>query len=99
MPVWYHIVVSQDKGTPIQTPIYYSPYYGDPKKVPLIVTAELRLPKVGRCALSYFLTPQVPCSLILVRHWGGFPRLRGTVPFWGAHNKDCSILGSIVGSP
>ena len=26
------MVVSQNKGTPIQTPKYYSPYYGDPQK-------------------------------------------------------------------
>ena len=28
------MVVSQNKGTPIQTPKCYSPYFGDPKKVP-----------------------------------------------------------------
>ena len=27
-----HMVVSQKKGTPIQTLIYYNPYYEDPKK-------------------------------------------------------------------
>ena len=26
------MVISQNRGTPIQTPIYYSPYYGDPQK-------------------------------------------------------------------
>ena len=26
-----HLVVSQNKGTPISTPIYYSPYYWDPQ--------------------------------------------------------------------
>ena len=26
-----HVVVSQNRGTPIKTPIYYSPYYGDPE--------------------------------------------------------------------
>ena len=32
------------------------------------------------------------------RNWiWEFPKLR--VPFWGPHNKDCSILGSILGSP
>ena len=28
---------------------------------------------------------------------GGFLKLG--VPFWGPNNKDCSILGSILGSP
>ena len=27
-----YMVVSQNEGTPIQTPIYYSPYYGDPQR-------------------------------------------------------------------
>ena len=31
-----HVVVFQNKGTPIQPPKYYNPYYGDPKIVPLI---------------------------------------------------------------
>ena len=31
------MVISQNRGTPIQTPKYYNPYYGDPKKVPLIL--------------------------------------------------------------
>ena len=26
------LVVSQNKGTPIQTPKYYNPYYRDPQK-------------------------------------------------------------------
>ena len=29
--------------------------------------------------------------------YGGFPKLG--VPFWGPHNKDYSILGSILGPP
>ena len=28
--------------------------------------------------------------------YGGFPRLG--VPFWGPHNKDYRLLGSILGS-
>ena len=28
----------------------------------------------------------------------GFPKIRGTL-FGGSHNKDCNILGSILGSP
>ena len=28
----------------------------------------------------------------------GFPKIMGTL-FWGPHNKGCSILGSIMGSP
>ena len=31
------MVVSQNKGTPINTPNHHNPYYGDPKKVPLIL--------------------------------------------------------------
>ena len=30
--VYAYMVVSQNKGTPTQTPKYYSPYYGDPPK-------------------------------------------------------------------
>ena len=29
--------------------------------------------------------------------YGSFPKL--WVPFWGPYNKDCGILGSILGSP
>ena len=29
--------VSQNRGTPIFTPKYYNPYYGDPQKIPLIL--------------------------------------------------------------
>ena len=29
---------------------------------------------------------------------GGFPKIRGTI-FGGPHNKDYSMLGSILGSP
>ena len=31
------MVVSQNWGTPIQTPKCYSPFYGAPQKVPLIL--------------------------------------------------------------
>ena len=31
-------------------------------------------------------------------YMGGFPKIRGT-SFWGPHNKDPSILGSILGFP
>ena len=32
-----------------------------------------------------------------MRLYRGFPKLG--VPYWGPHNKDYSILGSILGSP
>ena len=32
-----YLVVSQNKGNPVQTPKYCNPYYGDPNKVPLII--------------------------------------------------------------
>ena len=31
-----HMIVSTKKGTPIQTPKYQNPYYGDPRNRPLI---------------------------------------------------------------
>ena len=43
----------------------------------------------GRCPVKGF--PSLPKSC------RGYAKLG--VPFWGPHNKDCSIFGSILGSP
>ena len=32
-----NMVVSLDRGTPILTPLYYIPYYGDPQKGTLVL--------------------------------------------------------------
>ena len=37
------------------------------------------------------------CVCMCIYMYGGFPKLG--VPFWGSHNKDYSILGSILGPP
>ena len=29
--IWAFIVVSQNRGTPMQIPVYYNTYYGDPQ--------------------------------------------------------------------
>ena len=39
------MVVSKNEGTPIYTPIYYNPYYGDPPKREPIIRETLN-PKI-----------------------------------------------------
>ena len=52
----HYMVVSQNRGTPIWTLIYYNPYYGDPQKgtpnfgkLPYTVLQTAQLPSNRRC--------------------------------------------------
>ena len=50
----------------------------------------------GECHLGFQLLGRQPRRRRLRSACGGFLKLG--VPFWGPHNKDYSILGSILGS-
>ena len=50
------MVVSQNKGTPMLAPKYYTPYYGDLKIVPLIVGTPPMC--IGRELYFYDLNPK-----------------------------------------
>ena len=61
---------------------------------------------VGAKAMRAFCSPDwdklkgsdYKATAVKLNGWtGSFPKLG--VPFWGPHNKDYSILGSILGSP
>ena len=43
-----YLVISQNRGTPIETPKYYCAYYGDPKKGSLILGKHHLLQEVSR---------------------------------------------------
>ena len=89
------MVVSQKKGTPIQTPIYYGPYYGDPQNG----TPNFRKPPYydykrlseNNRGLLMFLPKVLRSDMGVSQNWG---YLLG-----GPNNKDYSILGSILGYP
>ena len=51
-PTNLYMVVSQNKGTPIWTPLYYNPYYGDPQEG--IHNPKPCTPKAfGSCTLNF----------------------------------------------
>ena len=52
-----HVVVSQNKGTPIQPPKYYNPYCGDPQNC----TPDFGNPRC-RHAAPIAARPQVPAA-------------------------------------
>ena len=54
-----------------------------------IATSSARRQSACHCSSSAWST--------VFRIWG-FPKIRGTL-FWNPHNKDYSILGSILGTP
>ena len=58
---------------------------------PRAMTPVLSLQNPG----SLIFKPRLPSGSYL--SCGGFPKIG--VPFWGPHNKDYNILGSILGSP
>ena len=74
------MVVSQNKGTPIQTPKYYNPYYGDPQKGTLNFGKALKL--LEATGLSARPGEEDPrgggASRGPQRSMWGFPKFRGT---------------------
>ena len=58
LPIQQHLVVSGNRGTPIKTTKYYSPYYRDPKMVPLILGNPHHNNKLLKANLEASRTPQ-----------------------------------------
>ena len=90
------MVASLNRGITIQTPKYYNPYYGTPKRVPLI----LGHPCVGRrryyrtsASLPYEkLCPHVVCLLALTSpyltpHSSALSANSGWVLSWGSRDE------------